>query len=130
MALKAITASTSQPDSTRIFSAVTDVRSSSQVDSWINDTVSHFGRLDGAANLAGVVRKHIEIHNIMQLSGEEWNFVNDINLTSVFFALRAQLQAMEKVGNGGSIFNAASMASIEGKRKTRIAVLRSMELWA
>jgi NAD(P)-dependent dehydrogenase (short-subunit alcohol dehydrogenase family) len=35
----------------------------------------------------------------------------DINLTGVFYALRAQLKVM---GNGGSIVNAASTAGIEG----------------
>lgn len=116
-ALKTITASTFQPDSNRIFLAVTDVQSSAQVDTWINDTVSHFGRLDGAANLAGVMGKHIGIYNIMPLSNEEWNFVNDVNLTGVFNALRAQLQAMENLGNGGSIVNDASTAGIEGNAK-------------
>lgn len=79
--------------------------------------MSHFGHLDGAANLAGVVGKHIGIHNITQLSDEERKFANDVNLTSVFYALRAQLQAMEKLGNGGSIVNAASTAGIEGNAK-------------
>lgn len=116
-AFKTISASTSRPDSNRIFSAITDVRSSSQVDSWINDTVSHFGRLDGAANLAGVVGRHIGIYSITQLSDEEWSFVTDTNLTGVFYALRAQLRAMEKLGNGGSIVNAASTAGIEGNAK-------------
>jgi NAD(P)-dependent dehydrogenase (short-subunit alcohol dehydrogenase family) len=116
-ALKTITASTSQSDNNRIFSAVTDVRSSAQVDTWINDTVSHYGRLDGAVNLTGVVGKHIGIQNITQLSDEKWNFVNDVNLTGVFYALRAQLKAMEKLGNGGSIVNAASTAGIEGNAK-------------
>lgn len=94
-----------------------DVRKSKEVDSWIDKTVSKFGALDGAANLAGVVGKHIGIHSITDLSDEEWSFVMDINITGVFYALRAQLRAMQALGNGGSIVNAASTAGIEGNAK-------------
>jgi len=116
-ALKAITESTPEPDSSRFFSIITDVCSSAQCDAWIKGTVDHFGRLDGAANMAGATGKNIGIHNITQLSDEEWNFVNDVNLTGTFYALRAELQAMEKLGNGGSIINVASTAGIEGNAK-------------
>jgi NAD(P)-dependent dehydrogenase (short-subunit alcohol dehydrogenase family) len=37
-------------------STVTDVRKSSQVNSWIEKTVQQLGKLDGGVNLAGVVR--------------------------------------------------------------------------
>lgn len=93
------------------------MRVSKQVDTWIDKTVSHFGALDGAANLAGVVGKHIGVHNITDLSDEEWSFVMDINITGVFFALRAELRAMQKLGIGGSIVNVASTAGIEGNAK-------------
>lgn len=100
-----------------ILSTVTDVRSSSQVDAWIKHTVDHFGALDGAANLAGVVHKNIGISTISQLTDEEWHFVNDVNLHGVFYAVRAQLRAMEDLGKGGSIVNAASTAGIEGNAR-------------
>ncbi|ORY18970.1 hypothetical protein BCR34DRAFT_621163 [Clohesyomyces aquaticus] len=80
----------------------------------IHQPVEKFGALDGAANLAGVVHKTIGISGITQLTNEEWSFVTGINLTGVFYATRAQLQAMEKLGCGGSIVNAASTAGIEG----------------
>jgi len=101
-------------NSERILTTVTNVRVSKEVDAWIDKTMSHFGALDGAANLAGVVGKHIGIHSITDLSDEEWGFVMDVNITGVFFALRAQLRAMQKLGKGGSIVNAASTAGIEG----------------
>jgi len=104
-------------DPDRILTVITDVRNSKQVDAWIEKTVSHFGALDGAANLAGVVGKHIGVHSITELSDEEWSFVMDINVTGVFFALRAQLRAMQKLGRGGSIVNAASTAGVEGNAK-------------
>lgn len=100
-----------------LFSTVSDVRSSQQVNAWIDATVERFGALDGAANLAGVVHKRIGIADITEMTDEEWSFVNDINLTGVFYAVRAQLQALQKLGKGGSIVNAASTAGIEGNAR-------------
>lgn len=116
-AIPQITSTSSTTSTDNIFHTVTDTRSSPQVDSWIQSTVSHFGALDGAANLAGVVHKNIGISNITQLTDEEWHFVNNVNLHGVFYAVRAQLQAMEKLGKGGSIVNAASTAALEGLAK-------------
>ncbi|KAF2122236.1 hypothetical protein BDV96DRAFT_663260 [Lophiotrema nucula] len=115
-AIPQITSSSSTSDDS-IYSTVTNVRSSKQVNTWIEGTVEKFGALDGAANLAGVVHKRIGIADITEMTDEEWSFVNDINLTGVFYAVRAQLQAMEKLGKGGSIVNAASTAGIEGNAK-------------
>ena len=48
------------PDAeSRILTTAVDVRSSASVDAWIKKTVEKFGRLDGAANLAGVIGPHI-----------------------------------------------------------------------
>lgn len=35
-----------------------DVRKRETVDAWIQETVDHFGKLDGAANMAGVIGKN------------------------------------------------------------------------
>ncbi|KAB5513618.1 hypothetical protein GE09DRAFT_1161884 [Coniochaeta sp. 2T2.1] len=40
---------------------VVDVRNRKQVENWIAETAAKFGKLDGAANLAGVIGKHINI---------------------------------------------------------------------
>ncbi|KAF2423489.1 NAD(P)-binding protein [Tothia fuscella] len=95
----------------RVLAVATDVRKSKQVDNWIEQTVKVFGRLDGAANLAGVVGRGIGTEPLTKLSDEAWSFVVDINLTGVFYAVRAQLRVMTK---GASIVNAASTAGIEG----------------
>jgi NAD(P)-dependent dehydrogenase (short-subunit alcohol dehydrogenase family) len=100
-----------QNESERILAVVTDVRSSAQVNSWIDLTVKKFGRLDGCANLAGVVGRGIGTMPLVELTDEDWSFVIDINLTAVFYAMRAQLKVM---GKGGSIVNAASTAGIQG----------------
>lgn len=42
-----------------VFIQTVDVRQASSVDSWIQETIRWAGRLDGAANLAGVIGSRI-----------------------------------------------------------------------
>merc|ERR1712093_374620 len=42
----------------QIMTTVVDVGTASQVNSWIAETVKRFGRLDGAANMAGAIGKY------------------------------------------------------------------------
>lgn len=110
------------PDSTappsfsadRILATVIDVRSSEQVNRWVDDTVTRFGRLDGAANLAGVVGPGVGTMGVADVTDEEWSFVLDVNLTGVFYATRAQIRAMRANPDisGGSIVNAASTSGL------------------
>jgi NAD(P)-dependent dehydrogenase (short-subunit alcohol dehydrogenase family) len=76
---------------------VVDVRNSKAVDAWINETVSTHGRLDGAANLAGVFKNNTRI---LDTSDEQFAFHMDVNSTGLFYCVRAQLKALQK---GGSI---------------------------
>jgi NAD(P)-dependent dehydrogenase (short-subunit alcohol dehydrogenase family) len=101
-------------DKSHIISTAVDIRSSEQVDAWVNQTVKHFGHLDGAANVAGVIGKHYGIHDITELSNEEWDFINGTNLTGLFYCLRAQLKAIR---DGGSIVNTSSVVGLEGHGK-------------
>lgn len=106
-------ASTSSQMPTILATAV-DIRESSQVDSWIEKTVSHFGRLDGAANIAGVLGKNFGVHELTQLSNEEWEFVTRTNFTGLFYCMRAQLKVLS---DGGAVVNAASTTGLEGHPK-------------
>ncbi|KAF9884553.1 hypothetical protein FE257_001498 [Aspergillus nanangensis] len=91
-----------------------DVSSSDSVDDWISKVVQHFGKLDGAANIAGVAgRPGGKIfENITDITNEHWEFIMGINLTGVFYCLRAQLRIMQP---GASIVNVASIAGIMGR---------------
>jgi NAD(P)-dependent dehydrogenase (short-subunit alcohol dehydrogenase family) len=51
------------------------------------------------------------VHGIADLSNEEWDFVIGVNLTGVFYSMRAELRVM---AGPGSIVNAASVAGLEG----------------
>jgi NAD(P)-dependent dehydrogenase (short-subunit alcohol dehydrogenase family) len=47
----------------------------------------------------------------VELSEEDWNRVNDVNIKSIFFTCRYVLPHMERQG-GGAIINISSLASI------------------
>lgn len=98
---------------TDIIGRQVDVTDYNSVDSWISATVDHFGRLDGAANIAGVESgKKGVFKDVESLGNEEWDFVLRVNLTGVFYCIRAQLKVMQR---GASIVNCASLAGLMGR---------------
>ena len=104
--------------SAKIHAQVLDVTSSSEVDSWIENIVKQFGRLDGAANLAGILGTPGP--KVEELGDEVWDRVMGVNAKGVFHCVRAQLRVMGKEDGegketkGGSIVNAASIAGLGG----------------
>jgi NAD(P)-dependent dehydrogenase (short-subunit alcohol dehydrogenase family) len=102
-------ASDLKSNGTEVLSTVLDVSSSSAVTDWINDTHAHFGRLDGAANIAGIV---MPFTNVEDIEDEVWEKVLSVNLSGTMYCLRAELKVM---GKGASIVNTASMAGLMGR---------------
>ncbi|EMC97038.1 hypothetical protein BAUCODRAFT_436239 [Baudoinia panamericana UAMH 10762] len=90
-----------------IFTQTCDVRDASQIQAWLRSTVDKFGKLDGAANLAGVFsRASVEEQQL-----GEWERVISINLTGTMLCIQAEFEVLSK---GGSIVNATSIAGIRG----------------
>ncbi|KAH7152991.1 hypothetical protein EDB81DRAFT_649241 [Dactylonectria macrodidyma] len=83
-----------------------DVSQRDQVESWLDSIVTKYGRLDGAANVAGVIGKHHGVRPVVELEDDEWHKIIAVNLTGTMYCLRAELQ---RVVNGGSIVNVASI---------------------
>ncbi|KFH45411.1 Levodione reductase-like protein [Hapsidospora chrysogenum ATCC 11550] len=89
-----------------------DVSVRDQVEAWTSGIIAQFGRLDGAANVAGVNQDNINRKaNLVDLEDEEWHRVIGINLTGTMYCLRSQLR---KISNGGSIVNMGSIHSVKG----------------
>lgn len=63
-----------------VFTKVVDVRKRDTVDSWIKETVNRFGKLDGAANIAGVTGKNHGKMKVAEFDEDEWDFIMDVNL--------------------------------------------------
>jgi len=101
-----------QSPGTEVLTFALDVRKYDQVEAWTRETVAKLGRLDGAANLAGVIPKSIGLSGIAEQDLSDWDFVLGVNLTGVMHCLKAQLGA---VADGGSVVNASSIAGLTGR---------------
>jgi NAD(P)-dependent dehydrogenase (short-subunit alcohol dehydrogenase family) len=80
----------------------------------VRTAVDRFGALHIACNNAGIGG---ELNPIAELSVEGWQKVIEINLSGVFYAMRAQIPAMLSSG-GGAIVNMASIFGQVGAAKT------------
>lgn len=91
-----------------------DVSNSDSVDSWIAQVIEHFGRLDGAVNAAGVAAgpEGKVFSNVVDLTNDHWNFILGVNVTGLFYCLRAEARVMQ---GGASIVNIASLAGVMGR---------------
>lgn len=89
-----------------------DISKRDQVEAWIKATVDKYGRLDGAANVAGVVGKNHGTEPVSKLDDDEWHRILGVNLTGCMYCLRAELNAIEK---GGAIVNVASIHGLKGR---------------
>lgn len=100
----------------QVLASPLDVRKYDQVEAWISQTTSRFGRLDGAANLAGVVPRSIggDKGHIGEQDFGEWEFVFGVNATGLMHCVKAQVRSIE---DGGSIVNASSIAGLIGREK-------------
>ena len=87
----------------------TDVSRSEQVQNMINRTIEAFGRLDILINNAGY---HIS-KNIEEASEEEWDFIINANLKSVFLCSKYALPHLRKTK--GCIINISSMVGLVGQ---------------
>jgi NAD(P)-dependent dehydrogenase (short-subunit alcohol dehydrogenase family) len=76
----------------------------------VQEAVAAFGRLDCAANCAGVGGGHAATH---QYPEAEWNRIVDINLHGTWLSMRAEIEAM-LTGGGGAIVNVSSTLGLRG----------------
>lgn len=70
--------------------------------------VSAHGRLDFAFNNAGITPRLVDVHEI---AAQDWLDVIGVNLTGVFFCMKAELAHFAEHG-GGAIVNMASTAGV------------------
>lgn len=98
-----------------------DISKRPQVEEWLDSIIEEYGRLDGAANLAGIIGKHHGLRAVADLDDDEWDKIIAVNLTGTMYCLRGQLR---RIVDGGSIVNVASIHGIKGmlpKRPTTSA---------
>ena len=83
----------------------TDVRDEAAVAGAVEQTMKHFGRLDVAANCAGIGGDMAPLEKTNQ---EVWDSVMAVNARGVWLAMRHEIPAMLQSG-GGAIVNMSSI---------------------
>lgn len=86
-----------------------DVSQVAQVEQWVEDSVSTFGKIDFCLNSAGIDGS--EIKPTADYDIAVYQKVMDINVSGLWYCMRAQLRQMMKQ-QSGSIVNIASVAGL------------------
>ncbi|MCL2368049.1 MAG: glucose 1-dehydrogenase [Oscillospiraceae bacterium] len=90
----------------------TDVTDLAKIEEMVQQTLHRFSRIDILINNAGAaLTKHA-----LDLTEEDWDWVIDIDLKSVFFCSQAVAKAMIP-GGGGKIVNIASALAFVGEKR-------------
>jgi NAD(P)-dependent dehydrogenase (short-subunit alcohol dehydrogenase family) len=87
-----------------------DVLMVSEVDMLVSKTIEHFGHLDIMVNNAGIG----SLGGALECENEVWDKTIAINLSGVFYGLRAAARAMKEAGTKGSIINMSSILGTVG----------------
>jgi NAD(P)-dependent dehydrogenase (short-subunit alcohol dehydrogenase family) len=88
----------------------TDVSKLTEVEALVAKVISTWGRIDCAFNNAGIDGK---MAKLAECTEETWNRTIAINLSGVFFCMKAEIPHMLRQG-GGAIVNTASVAGLTG----------------
>ena len=91
----------------------TDLTDVDSVNNSIDQIMQRFKRIDILANVAGGFKMGTPVH---ETPIEDWNFMLNMNVKSVFLTCRAVIPHMLKEGRG-KIVNVAARAALEGKAK-------------
>jgi NAD(P)-dependent dehydrogenase (short-subunit alcohol dehydrogenase family) len=97
------------PDA-EVITTIADVSKEEDVDRYVTETTSRFGRIDGFFNNAGIEGKQ----NLTEdFTAAEFDKVVSINLRGVFLGLEKVLKVMREQGSG-MVVNTASVGGIRG----------------
>jgi NAD(P)-dependent dehydrogenase (short-subunit alcohol dehydrogenase family) len=91
-----------------ILTVTADVSHESEVRDYVQQTVGHFGRIDGLYNNAGIEG---EQNPVADYTSEGFDRVLSINLKGVFYGMKYTLAHLKSQGSG-AIVNAASVGGI------------------
>ncbi len=111
-----------------------------EVQTWVDDVVAHYGRVDVLINNAGITRDGLFVKVkdgalVKQMEESAWDAVINVNLKGVFNCTQAVTPTMIKQG-GGVIVNASSVVGLYGNFgqtnyvATKAGVIGMTKVWA
>jgi len=87
-----------------------DVTDRAEIKKVVKEIAERFGKIDIWVNNAGVST----MKPFMELTERDWDYMQEVNGSGVFFCSQAVAGAMIQQGHGGKIVNIASMAGKRG----------------
>lgn len=102
-----------------VYTTAIDIRQADKVDSWINDTVDKFGRLDGAVNAAGTVGKFHGQRPVGDLDDNDWNFVMGVNVNGEIRYARLSGTSADALYIRNDALSPRRASAFAGRRKHR-----------
>lgn len=85
-----------------------DIADPDQVAAMVEATLTHFGKIDGLVNNAGIMPET----PALEISVEEWRRVIDVDLTGAFLCSRAVAPAMLERGRGSIVMISSRLGQI------------------
>lgn len=89
-----------------IYGESVDVSEQEQVNRFLENVADYYGGIDILVNNAGVAARN----SLLKQNREDWDYITNINLASVWYAIQAVVPYMEKRG-GGAIVSTSSVTS-------------------
>lgn len=105
-ALQAITAELAADGDGKIVPIRCDVTQPDEVNSMVDRVTAELGGIDVAVCNAGI----IDVIPMLEMSVQDFQRIQDTNVTGVFLTAQAAARAMVRKGHGGVIINTASMS--------------------
>ena len=87
-----------------------DVRDLAGMQAAVRDAVAELGRLDVVVANAGIC----SAANVWEITPEQWQETIDVNLTGVFYTVKATVPVLLEQGTGGAIVLTSSVAGLRG----------------
>ncbi|KZL85794.1 short chain dehydrogenase reductase family superfamily [Colletotrichum incanum] len=97
----------------RVFFKTSDVINRQSVRDFLQETKSHFGKIDGVANFAECGGHQLGTQSIWETSDEEYEFITSLNIRGAFHVLAETLKP-GFLSHGGSFVHIGSMYALQG----------------
>jgi len=96
-----------QPEAT---GALVDAKDKGQVDAWVAEAVTRWGRIDAAIANAGVINPT----PFIEITEAQWDLVTGTHLKGTFLLLQAVARTMVEAGTGGSLITVSAPSALRG----------------